>query len=266
MKTKLRFSWVIAILLIIGSCSNSDNSIEKMPKDPPVKDEFGSSRSKTFTFSSNGNDIKGKIYLPVAYETNKNLPAIYLLDYKEQHWQVATDENEQVIKGMEKSGYDALVVTLHAHRDIDTDVKTFRESYEIFKNMAAYVDDHYTDNTSRTFIARGSEAGVVLLSLLSEDPESPVFNNFIATDSPGNFNVAVIDSIKNDKIPEGLEGKKLHFSFSSSNDRDNCFALIDAIEDAQYPWLKFESVEYTTDYENTYPTAFDQGLKFALAK
>jgi hypothetical protein len=26
-------------------------------------------------------DTKGKIYLPASYEINKNLPAIYLIDY-----------------------------------------------------------------------------------------------------------------------------------------------------------------------------------------
>ena len=271
MKTKVKFSWVLAILLILGSCSDSDDSmggVTVLPDPDPDPDPvFVFPKSETFTFLSNGIDIKGKIYFPDSYQLNGNYPTIYLLDYKEQHFQVATDETEQVIKGVQKiAGLNALVVSLDAHLNIDTKPNEFRDYYEVFKNMTLYVDANYTSSTSRTFIARGSEAGIVLLALLSEDQTSSVFGNFIATDSPPIFNNAVMDIIKNDNVPEDLIGKKLHFSFSSSNDRDNCFALINAIEDAKYPWLKFASFEYTTDYLATYPYSFADGLKFVLAK
>lgn len=271
MKTRSAFSLVIVLLLIMVCCSNDGELPIQEPvihtpvTITPVQDTFVMPKSETFTFSSNGIDIKGKIYLPDSYETNKDLPAIYLLDYKEQHFNVATDETEQVVKGIQKIiGLDALVITLDAHLDIDAQPATFGEHYEVFKNMSKYVDANYTDNTSRTFIARGSEAGIVLLALLSEDQASPLFKNFISTDSPSSFNDAVIKLIENSNIPEDLEDKKLHFSFSNSNNRSNCLELINSFEEAQYPWLKFESVEYTSNYETTYPTSFAEGLKFVF--
>ena len=266
MKTKVTFSWAIILLLIMVSCSDGEQSIDEIPPvltDPP--DSFVMPKSETFTFSSNGTNIIGKIYLPDSYETNHNLPAIYLLDYQEQHFALATDETEQVIKGVQNiNDFDALVVILDAHLDIDAKPDTFREHYEVFKDMTSYVDANYTDNTTRTFIARGSEAGVVLLTLLSEDQETSVFNNFIATDSPAHFNDAVMNLIENNNVPEDLSGKKLHFSFSSSNDRDNCLALINSFKVADYPWLMSESIEYTSTYETTYPTSFGEGLKFVF--
>lgn len=269
MKTKLVFSWALAILVVtMGACSSSDDSIEEMSPEPPEIEQFVMPRSETFTFSSDGINITGKIYLPDSYDTNNSLPAIYLLDYREgANYQIAMDEAEQVIKGVKKiSGLDALLVTLDSHLDTDNEPETFRDHYEVFKSMTLYVDTNYTNNTSRTFIARGNEAGVVLLALLSEDQASSVFNNFIATDSPTYFNDAVMDLIENNSVPEDLEDKKLHFSFSKTNNRANCIDLINSFEDAQYPWLKFKSVEYTTTYESTYPTSFAEGLKFVFSE
>jgi len=225
-------------------------------------------RIETFTFLSNDAAIRGKIFLPASYETNKNLPAIYLIDFTEQHFKLATDEFEKVIDGViQLQGFDALVVTLEEHLDIDAKPQAFQEYYDIFKKMTSYVDGKYTNNTSRTFIGKGSEAGIVLMTLFLEDSEASVFNNFIATDSPGGSNSAVINMIQNDDFPKKKLNKKLHFSFSTSNDYDSCTKLINTINEAQYPWLEFESLEYTnSNYENTYPASFAAGIKYIFNK
>jgi hypothetical protein len=39
------------------------------------------------------------------------------------------------------------------------------------------------------------------------------------------------------------------------------------INEAQYPWLKFESLEYAnSNYENTYPASFAAGIKYIFNK
>jgi predicted alpha/beta superfamily hydrolase len=137
--------------------------------------------------------------------------------------------------------------------------------YEVFKNMASYVDSNYTNNTSRTFIGRGSEGGVVILTLLLESSETTVFNNFIATDPASAFKNNAKFIIDNEDFPPNMENMKLHLSFSSDSDIATCNALIQSIEDAQYPWLEFESVEYPDDiFEDMYPVAFAAGLKFVF--
>jgi len=226
------------------------------------------SKIETFTFSSNGTTTKGKIFLPASYETNKNLPAIYLIDFTEQQFKLATDEFEKVVGGVQQiQGFDALVVTLEEHLDIDSKPEAFQEYYDIFKNMTSYVDGKYTNNTSRTFIGRGSEAGIVLMTLFLENSETSVFDNFIATDPPGSFNSAVMSMIEKDDFPKNKLNKKLHFSFSTSNDYDDCIKLINMINEAQYPWLKFESVEYAnSNYENTYPGSFAAGIKYIFTE
>lgn len=252
------------ILLLFGFVSFSGynaNLIEKITQP-------NSSKIESFTFSSNGTNIKGKIYLPASFETNKNLPAIYLIDFTEQHFKLATDEFEKVIEGVQKlQGFDALVVSLENIPDIDAEPETFQKQYEVFKNMASYVDNNYTDNTTRTLIGKGSESGIVLMALFIENPENSVFDNFIVTDPSPKYASAIIDLIEKDNFPKNKLNKKLHFSFSTSNDRAKCTNLINLIEEAQYKWLQFESIEYTnSDYENTYPISYATGIKYVFNK
>jgi hypothetical protein len=252
----------IILSLAIGSYSREDDTRFDATANTT------SARIETFTFSSNGSPLNGKIYLPDSYKTNGNLPAIYLIDFTEQHFKVATDEFEKVIDGVRQlQDFDALVVTLEEHLDIDAEPEAFQEHYDIFKNMANYVDANYTNNTSRTFIGKGSESGIVMMALFLEDSETSVFDNFIATDPSGLYASAIINLIEKEDFPNDKENKKLHFSFSTSNDRSKCLKLINLINDAQYPWLKFESIEYTeSNYENTYPVSYPAGIKFVFHK
>ncbi len=225
---------------------------------------IASSRIETFTFSSNGTPMKGKIYLPASYDANMNLPAIFLIDFTEQHFKIATDEFEKVIDGVRQiQGKDALVVSLEEILDIDAEPSSFQQHYDIFKNMASYIDGKYTNNTSRTFIGKGSESGVVMMALFLEDSESSMFDNFIATDPSGLYGSAIIKILENEDFPKNKQNKKLHFSFSTSNDYNMCTNIIKLINDARYPWLKFESIEYkNSNYENTYPVAFAEGIRY----
>ena len=257
----IRFIILIFGLVLFSFSSDGEVILDPIEATSPAKTE-------TFAFSVNGTLTKGKIFLPAAYETNRSLPAIYLIDFTEQEFKLASDEFEKVIGGVEQiQGFDALVVTLEEHLDIDSKPDEFQEYYDIFKSMASYVDSKYTNNTSRTFIGKGSEGGIVLMTLFQESLESPVFENFIVSDSPGSFNLAVMEMIEKDDFAKNKQMKKLHFSFSTSNNHDECTRLINMINEAQYPWLQFESLEYAnSDYENTYPVSFAAGIKYVFKR
>ena len=264
-KTLARLSGIIIIITAFISCSDSgeDPSIEPSTTPDPTTTTTAADRTETFTFSSNGLSIKGKVFLPSEYETNQNLPAIYLIDFKEQHFQVATDEFDKVIEGVKAvRGLNALVITLAEHMDIDLVLpQDYQEYSGLFKDMVSYVDANYTSNTSRTFIGRGSESGLVLTSLFLEEGETSVFQNFIATDSPS---VRYLQQqIEDGAFPTDKENKRLHYSFSTSSEYDFNIDFINTINEQEYPWLEFESVEYSSlNYENTYPTAFKDGIAF----
>ncbi|MGB5667901.1 MAG: hypothetical protein WBM53_13720 [Maribacter sp.] len=272
MKNCNRFLGLFFMLFVIAffsSCSSDDGAPEPpvvaTPTPDPTPTPTSADRRETFTFTSNGISIEAKIFIPSEYDENKNLPAIYLLDFKEQHFQVATDEFDKVIEGVKGvQGLNALVITLAEHMDIDFVIpRDYQEYNDVYKNMAAYVDDNYTSNSSRTFIARGSEASQVLMTLFLEEKETSVFQNFIATDSPSVGLVTAM--LENEDFPQEKENKKLHFSFSSTNDYDLNIKLINTINEQAYPWLEFRSVEYPNlTYENAYPTAFANGIKFVF--
>jgi len=181
---------------------------------------------------------------------------------------VAKDEFEKVVAGVRQiQGFDALVITLEEHHDIDAEPQAFQEYYDVFKNLASYVDGKYTNNISRTFIGRGSEAGIVLMTLFFESSKASVFESFIVTDPAPSFTSAVIQMIEEDNFPKDKLNRKLHFSFSTSNDYDLCTKLISLLEEAQYPWLKYETVVYTdSNYENTYPVSFAAGLEYIFTE
>ncbi len=262
MKTSQLLLTFITILLLTACTKDEESPTIQPPDEPEIENEI--ENFTKFTFSSNGVDIKGKIFLPPSHATNDSLPAIYLIDYTEQHFETAKDEFDQVINGVEQiDNFDALVVTLEEHLNINANPVEFQSYYKTFKDMTTYVDGIYTNNTSRTFIGRGSEAGVVLMTMLREDEESSVFDNFIATDSPTQFNDVVIAMVQDDDFPENISNKKLHFSFSSSNDSAKCNQLINLINSKKYPWLTFKSREYSMDiYENVYTYSFADGLEF----
>lgn len=265
MKQKTNFI-TRAVILVLGIFTFSFSTISVDKKDSVVA-SF-SYRTETFTFSSNGKDYKGKIYLPDSYNSNKNLPAIFLIDFTEQHFKLATDEFEKVIDGVQQiQDFDALVVSLNEIADINAEPENFQEHYAIYKNMAAYVDGKYTSNQSRTLIGKGSESGIVLKALLLEDTENTVFDNFIATDPSGLYGSEIIRMLENKDFPQNKGNKKLHFSFSTSNDRAKCMKLIALFDDAQFPWLQFESIEYSdSNYENTYPISFAEGIEYVFKK
>jgi len=252
---------LLFMVVFVGACGKESDDSNINPPPPPPADTL---ITETFTFLSNGTATEGKIYLPDSYKTNKNLPAIYLIDFTEQHYVVAKDEFEKVVAGVRKiEGFDASVVTLKEHLDIDAKPEAFQEYYEMFKNMTSYVDSNYTNNTSRTFIGRGSEAGIVMMTLFIEDSATSVFTNFIVTDPSSSFMDTIIDMIENDDFPQNKLNKKLHFSFSTSNDQAKCIKLINLLNGAHYPWLQFESREYwDNDYDNTYPISFAEGIEY----
>lgn len=253
-------SSILLVILTFGIVSFT--GLNELKNDPSKKAIL--SKIETFNFSSNGKSIKAKIFLPDSFETNKNLPAIFLIDFTEQHFKLATDEFEKVIEGVEqKKGLDALVVSLDGIPDIDAEPETYQDHYDIFKNMASYVSDNYTSNKSRTFIGKGSEGGVVLMTLFMENAEKSLFDNFIVTDPSPKYADAIINLIQNGNFPKIKQNRKLHYSFSTSNDREKCTKLIKLIKEAQYNWLQFESIEYTdSNYENTYPISYASGIKY----
>lgn len=108
---------IIGFILLSGIVSLSFGKIDKHKSLKYTQE----ANIDTFTFSSDGVDINGKIYIPASFSKEKSLPSIYLIDFTEQHFRVATDEFEKVISATEAlEDFDAVVVTLEKHLNCDS--------------------------------------------------------------------------------------------------------------------------------------------------
>lgn len=253
--------FMVFTIMIFTSCS-SDGSEEPDPiaTPKPTPTPIAVDKRETFIFSSNGINIKGEIFIPSAYENDKNLPTIYLFDFPEQfNIKVATDEFDKVIGAVKNIQLNALVITLNEYKDNKMVLPgEFQEYGDIFRSMTSYVDEHYTGNISRTFIGRGNEANMVLMTLFFEEPESSVFQNFIATDA---LHVGDMQALlEREAIPQENENKKLHYS---NTDEERNAAVINAMMEQELLWLEFEFVTYPNmTVENGYNMAFVDGIKY----
>lgn len=192
------------------------------------------------------------------------LATIYLIDFAEP--QPVLDEFETVIDSVNQiDGLNALVATLAETPETVTDPSKYQESADVFRDMANHIDANYSSSSSRTFIGRGFAAGVVLLELFGEGPDEAAFDNFVATDPDTRFTIPVVSILETEDFSQAASSKKLHFSFSRSNNVVAMTQLADLIDEADYPWLQYESVYYSDSYfDSVYPTAFADGLKFVF--
>ena len=253
-------TWLYLTILTLIALSCSEDSSTTLPtpsKPPPAVDNV-----KTFRFLSSGKSWDAKIWIPAEYQTNSDLPSIYLVDDEEIHYPVATDEFEKVIEGVNKvSGLDALVITVEGLDPNLNVITDFQEFYAIYIDLVSYVETNYTDNASRTLIGRGSAANFVLGTLYMEEQETAVFQNFIATTSPalGYFN----EIMKKGDFPLEKDNKKLHFSLDGESNYELNMRFINMLNEKAYPWLEFDWEEYPNlMFTTSYPSAFTDGIKY----
>lgn len=258
MKTLIRY-----LVLFVGIIlfTVTPNGLAAQDKKPLINKNI-----EIFTFKSQGISHNAKIFIPESYDNTKKYHAIVLIDFTEQHFKIAKDEYEQVLAAVsEIDGLQALVVTLQQHLDVDATPDSFEKYSKLFRDMAAYVAANYSTTHSKTFIGRGSESGIVIMSMLKQKDENATFDNFIATDPSGKYSSVIIDLLKQNNFPFKKKPLKLHFSFSSSNDQIKCAEIIRLFKSANYPWLRFKSKIYANnDYENTYKESFAEGLRFVF--
>jgi hypothetical protein len=229
-------------------------------------DDGTPARTEAFEFSSNGVATQGKVHLPESFEPGMELATIYLIDFTEDHGEVALDEFETVIDSVNQiDGLNALVATLEEIPEIQAHPDAYEEYADIFRDMADHIDANYANSTSRTLIGRASEAGVVLLELFGEGPDESAFDNYVATDPPERFTSVVVSIVKTEDFSQAESSRKLHLSFSKDNNVYALTRLADLIDEAGYPWLEYESVYYSDSFFNdTYRTAYADGLRFVF--
>jgi len=277
MKIHLKFLSLLGFFLIFSlaffSCSDSGddrpNNTTITTITPIVEEEEGEYEDniETFEFLSNGETIKGKVYLPEAYlNGNKDLPVIYLIDVIEEKFQVAKDEFERVIDATIHHNIDVIIVSNSGLFDIPTwPYSDFDEKYMIYRDMAIYIDATYNNNNIRTLIGRGTGGAYAFRILFEEDPKTAMFHNCIATDPPKPERNIITDMVINNKFPQEKGNKKFYFSYSILQVDDGLTSFINAINEKNYDWLTFKVEDQADDtFETNYPRAYKNGIRFVF--
>ncbi len=258
---------IVTLALVMIACS-SDDDAPPPPCDndpstviPPCTSDILDTlySTETFTFTSNGISMQGKIAIPPDYETDSDIPAIYLIDHCEEI--DCVDEFDDLIKGVQSvNEFKALVITLRDLIDYqDVSPNTDPDHRDLFYDLVNYVDANYSTNNSRTFVGRGKVGRFVLRTLF--DYESPVFQNFIVSDISATTYFR--DLLEQKDFTEDIGNKKLHYSFTSTRSKELNMEVIDAINAKGFTWLEFEYREYPElVYPNAPPIVFEDGLKF----
>lgn len=221
-------------------------------------------RVERFEFKHLDKKEHGLVYMPSHFPLNQQATVILLIDFAEQHFTLATDEFEKIIEATAAiQDGPTLVVTLDHIPDIDATPQNYMDRIERYKSLAKHIDTNYYCKPEMTLIGKGSEAGIVLTALFLENPESTPFSKFIATDPSPLYTNSLIQIIDSTNFSVRRPTRKLHFSFSTSNDRESCLKLIRQLKEKNYPWLQFRAKEYReSNFETTYPVAFTEGIDY----
>lgn len=225
---------------------------------------------------------KVRIYLPAAYETNKNLPVIYTLEGIEEVDGIVIFE--EVIEISQRIGLDAIVVAIGDHLAAPTPEEGAKRRRDFFPNgcggdgsdghlnfykyvsqeVVTYIDEKYeNDHDSRSLIAGGWGAVFTTVSMFREVPENLIFHGFASADPlfegcQASFFEELIQ--QNTTFSDISENIKFHYAESNLV---GIGWLNTFIEDQVYSFLDVDyEVFEDKNHEESIKPSFEQGLKF----
>ena len=189
----LIFKILTIVLLITMGCSSSDDTSTTTPNPPPdggstTEEASDQTLDRSLTSNYNSETYPLKIFLPAAFETNKNLPVIYLT-----HGFLVFETLKQKTKEI---GLQASIVAIGDKVDADTQRDFFpsfcggrtNDGFENFYNLITqqlvpFVDENWgNDQRARSLIGYSFGGRFAVTALLMENPETVIFNGSIAVD------------------------------------------------------------------------------------
>lgn len=214
-----------------------------------------------------------QIFLPKGYETNKNLPIIYILD---------GTLNFETVVSLLGSNRDAIVVGVgdmasngdwrRRWEDLMPGVKchnTIGKHLDFYKfitqELVPYIDDNYeNDHTSRSLIGHSSAGLFSLVAMFLEDSKDMLFLNFIASDpelgcDPDYFS----EMLDTSNLSMGAKKFKLYLALSNDGNIVEVRKFADNIQVKEFAWLSFRYEEFLNDnHMGIVNPSFKLGLKF----
>lgn len=239
----------ITFALLFSSCSSSSPN-----------DKFNQYRNLSFTSTELQTQYNVRVYLPLAFRENDNLPVIYIMEFTTAFHPDARQFNK-VIEFTRALRIDAIIVAGDKFDEDNSNFKNFAAFHAtMIDDLVPLIDATFKNNTtSRTLLGRGTAAAHSLLMMLTESAERTSFHNYILTDPPPNLGAILNSTILNDDFPQEKSEMRLHLS--SSESADWVRPISEALGNKNYPWLTFDYDAFPeATYENNLEDAFSAGL------
>ena len=216
-------------------------------------------------------DFPMEIYLPAEYETNKNLPIVYLLEGVKVAQSTGEKFIDVVVGTMNNVGLKAILVAVGDRSGVERELdflapgclgseQGFSNYYNfVTKELIPYIDNNYSnDHSRRTLIGHSHGGNFVNNLLFREDPNNILFYGYISVD-PSECDFSTWEegvnkmNLPNDAIV------KLHISEA----RYNLEPLNDLFKAKNFPWLFIDFVKYPDeDHVSVARPSIRKGLKF----
>ncbi len=247
----------ISFLVFISGCGEKGPDPIIQPP-PPAPEQQKIKTSLTSEFVSESYPLN--IYLPAAYESNKNLSVLYLLD--------GTLLFDHILLARADVGLDVIIVGIGDHAANGEQIKRQRDYKQkgcgatatndgflnfykfVTEEVVPYIDENYeNDHAARSLLGYSMAGSFTTVAMFMEDPENVMFHGFIAIDPGIGCRADFFDEMHDNfsKVPENI---KFHYSQSNEND---IIWLNEFIEGKSYPFLDNDYKVYENeDHESVF--------------
>lgn len=261
----------MAIILVITACSSDNSDVDA----PIPQKEFP--RTEIMSITSNNvfdnYSYPIKIYLPASYETNKNLPIIYILDGESLLEKVKNNLNSSI---------EAIVVGIGDFAAKEEWTRRFADYMPgtictgaqgkhldfynfITRELVPNIDINYdNDHNSRSLIGHSAAGIFTFVSVFLEDPENVLFHNFIASDPGLGCDPDYFAEMLHDyDFSEGAKKFKFYLALSGEGNVTAVRQFAESIQAKEYTWLTFKYEEFLNEsHLGVVDPSFKLGLNF----
>ena len=272
----LIFKILTIVLLITMGCSSSDDTSTATTPDPPpdggstTEEASDQTLDRSLTSNYNSETYPLKIFLPAAFETNKNLPVIYLT-----HGFLIFETLKQKTKEI---GLQAIIVAIGDKVDADTQRDFFpsfcggrtNDGFENFYNLITQqlvplVDENWeNDHSARSLIGYAYGGVFAVSALLMENPEAVIFHGSIAIAPSFNCNLDNFNDIINEMddrmaSANSNESFKLYHANRTTSSEINDYMETKAME---LPWFEFDFMDFENQDDSVVGPSLVAGLRY----
>jgi len=266
----------IAFILVITACTDNDPEDQIITDPPEEVYPITIKTSMTSNYALDKLNYPITIFLPKAFETNRNIPIIYILDGK-MNMQKAKDNvgsnTEAIFVGIgdlaSKEEWNRRWIDFSPTGTTCGNGQGKHLNFYNFitKQLIPNIEKNYGINpSSRTLIGHSAAGIFTLVSLFLEDPKNVMFHNFIASDPILGCDSEYFIKLLDDNDFSNVDKKfKLYLAISIEGSVEVVKQFSEKVKEKEFSWLTFKYEEFFNEYHmSVVDPSFKSGLKFVF--